>query len=85
MRPSLDERALAPLAPVLEVHQGLVTVEEGIDPRELALVAIGGAGPTHGAEIASSLGIRRVIDHDTMKATDTATSSTPVATKMSKT
>ncbi len=39
----------------------LVTVEQGIDPRELALVTIGGAGPTHGAEIASSLGIDRVL------------------------
>ena len=39
----------------------IVTVEEGIDPRELALVALGGAGPTHAAEIADSLGMRRVL------------------------
>lgn len=39
----------------------IVTVEEGIDPREHALVALGGAGPTHAAEIADSLGMRRVL------------------------
>jgi N-methylhydantoinase A len=39
----------------------IVTVEEGIDPRELALVAFGGAGATHACEIAESLGMRRVI------------------------
>ena len=39
----------------------MVTVEEGIDPRGLALVALGGAGATHAAEIADSLGMRRVL------------------------
>ncbi len=39
----------------------IVTVEEGIDPRELALVALGGAGPTHAVELADSLGMRRVL------------------------
>ncbi|MFN8188656.1 MAG: hydantoinase/oxoprolinase family protein [Gaiellales bacterium] len=39
----------------------IVTVEQGIDPRELALVAIGGAGATHACEIAESLGMLRVI------------------------
>ncbi|MGI9657702.1 MAG: hydantoinase/oxoprolinase family protein, partial [Gaiellaceae bacterium] len=39
----------------------IVTVEEGIDPRQLALVALGGAGPTHAAEIADSLAMRRVL------------------------
>jgi N-methylhydantoinase A len=39
----------------------IVTVEQGIDPRGLALVAFGGAGPTHACEIADSLGMRRVI------------------------
>jgi N-methylhydantoinase A len=37
------------------------TVQKGIDPREYALVASGGAGPLHGAEIAKILGIREVI------------------------
>lgn len=39
----------------------IVTVEQGIDPREFALVAMGGAGPTHAAEIADAMGMRRVL------------------------
>jgi N-methylhydantoinase A len=39
----------------------IVTVEQGIDPREFAIIAFGGAGPTHAAEIADSMGIERVI------------------------
>ena len=34
----------------------VVTVERGIDPRELALVAFGGAGPLHAAQIADGAG-----------------------------
>ena len=33
------------------------TVQKGIDPREYALVAFGGAGPLHGAEVARMLSI----------------------------
>ena len=39
----------------------VVTVERGIDPRELALVPFGGAGPLHAAQIAAELGMRRVL------------------------
>ena len=39
----------------------VVTVERGIDPRELALVAFGGAGPLHAAALADELGMRRVV------------------------
>jgi N-methylhydantoinase A/oxoprolinase/acetone carboxylase beta subunit len=39
----------------------IVTVEEGVDPRDHALIAMGGAGPTHAAEIAEAIGIDRVI------------------------
>jgi N-methylhydantoinase A len=39
----------------------VVTVERGIDPRELALVPFGGAGPLHAARIADELGMRRVL------------------------
>jgi N-methylhydantoinase A len=39
----------------------VVTVERGIDPRELALVPFGGAGPLHAAQIADELGMRRVL------------------------
>jgi N-methylhydantoinase A len=37
------------------------TVQKGIDPREFALVAFGGAGPLHGAEVADILEIPEVI------------------------
>ncbi len=37
------------------------TVQKGIDPRDYALVAFGGAGPLHGAEVADMLGIPEVI------------------------
>jgi N-methylhydantoinase A len=39
----------------------IVTVERGIDPRDLALVPFGGAGPLHAAQIADELGMRRVL------------------------
>jgi len=37
------------------------TVQKGIDPREFTLVAFGGAGPLHGAGVATLLGIREVL------------------------
>ena len=39
----------------------ILTVEQGTDPRDHALVAFGGAGPTHACEIAEAIGIRRVL------------------------
>ncbi len=38
-----------------------VTVERGVDPAALALVAFGGAGPLHACAIADALGMRAVI------------------------
>ena len=38
-----------------------VSVERGLDPRDFALVAFGGAGPLHALEIARDLHIPRVI------------------------
>ncbi|MEV1174947.1 hydantoinase/oxoprolinase family protein [Nonomuraea sp. NPDC049784] len=38
-----------------------LTVEHGIEPREFALVAFGGAGPMHAAFIARELGISEVV------------------------
>lgn len=38
-----------------------VTVERGFDPREYGLVAFGGAGPGHAAELAAALDIETVI------------------------
>ena len=37
------------------------TVQKGLDPRDFALVAFGGAGPLHGAEVARALGIPEII------------------------
>ncbi len=39
----------------------VVTVQRGVDPRGLALVAFGGAGPLHACAIAEALGMRAVI------------------------
>ncbi len=39
----------------------LVTVERGLDPADFALIAFGGAGPQHAAELAEELGIGRVV------------------------
>jgi N-methylhydantoinase A/oxoprolinase/acetone carboxylase beta subunit len=39
----------------------VVTVERGVDARDLALVAFGGAGPLHACAIAGALGMRAVI------------------------
>lgn len=39
----------------------LVTVDRGFDYRDFDLVAFGGAGPLHAAEIARRMGLRRVI------------------------
>ena len=61
--------------PLLEAAEGVVavlnanmanairarTVQKGIDPRQYALVASGGAGPLHGAEVAQMLGIPEVV------------------------
>jgi N-methylhydantoinase A/oxoprolinase/acetone carboxylase beta subunit len=37
------------------------TIQKGIDPRQFSLVAFGGAGPLHGAEVAAMLAIPEVI------------------------
>ncbi len=64
------ERALSGLDPaaVVEVVDAemlralrVVSVERGHDPRELALVAFGGAGPLHACALADELGIRSVL------------------------
>ncbi|MEL9991214.1 MAG: hydantoinase/oxoprolinase family protein [Thermoproteus sp.] len=39
----------------------LVTVERGLDPASFSLMAFGGAGPQHAAEVAEELGIGRVL------------------------
>lgn len=39
----------------------VMTVERGVDPRDFALLAFGGAGPLHACAIAEELGMRRVL------------------------
>jgi N-methylhydantoinase A len=68
--PEAAERALAGIPPedVVEVVDAemlralrLVSVERGHDPRELALVAFGGAGPLHACALAEELEIEAVL------------------------
>ncbi|HEX5761928.1 MAG TPA: hydantoinase/oxoprolinase family protein [Solirubrobacterales bacterium] len=39
----------------------VVTVERGVDPRGFALLPFGGAGPMHAAELATELGVDRIL------------------------
>jgi len=39
----------------------VISVERGQDPRDFTLFAFGGAGPMHACELASDLGIRRIV------------------------
>lgn len=39
----------------------LISIGRGLDPRDFALVSIGGAAPAHGCRLARTLGIRRVV------------------------
>jgi len=39
----------------------VISVEQGEDPREFTLVAFGGAGPLHAADVARNMGMRRVL------------------------
>ena len=39
----------------------VVSVEQGLDPRDFSLVAFGGAGPLHACSLAEELGMRRVL------------------------
>ncbi|MEO1017323.1 MAG: hydantoinase B/oxoprolinase family protein [Pseudomonadota bacterium] len=61
---SIEEVASAAIAIANENMANAIrvlTVERGIDQRDFALVAFGGAGPLHGAEVAQILGIDHII------------------------
>ncbi len=67
-RGSVGLDAVAAAEAVIEIaNEGMagtirrVAVERGVDPRDFELVAFGGAGPLHAAEIAASLGMAGVI------------------------
>ncbi|MGH3318811.1 MAG: hydantoinase/oxoprolinase family protein [Streptosporangiaceae bacterium] len=59
------ERAAHAILEIATAHMAetvrLTTVRRGIDPRGFALVAFGGAGPLHAAEIARDVGVSRVV------------------------
>ena len=57
----IEEAAEAVLAVVNLRMAGrirLISIEQGLDPREFAMVAFGGAGPMHGAALIREVGIR---------------------------
>lgn len=39
----------------------VVTVNRGVDPRDLALLPFGGAGPMHAADLADEMGMSRIL------------------------
>jgi N-methylhydantoinase A len=45
----------------MELATRVVSIERGRDPRDLTVIAFGGAGPLHGCRLAEALGIPRVI------------------------
>ena len=61
-RASVDAAGVAAVVDAaMEQAVRRVTVERGVDPRALALVAFGGAGPLHACAIADALGMPAVI------------------------
>jgi N-methylhydantoinase A/oxoprolinase/acetone carboxylase beta subunit len=58
---SLAAGVLAVVDAAMEQAVRAVTVERGVDPAGLALVAFGGAGPLHGCALAAALGMAAVI------------------------
>jgi len=55
------EGVLAVVDAAMEEAIRVVTVERGVDPRRLALVAFGGAGPLHACALADALGMAAVV------------------------
>jgi N-methylhydantoinase A len=58
---AMEETAEAILAVVNQRMAGrirLISIEQGLDPREFAMVAFGGAGPMHGAALIREVGIK---------------------------
>ncbi|MBI3068251.1 MAG: hydantoinase/oxoprolinase family protein, partial [Betaproteobacteria bacterium] len=58
-------RAAAGVIEIINVNMmgavRIISVEQGKDPRDSTLVAFGGAGPLHAADIARNMGIRNVL------------------------
>jgi N-methylhydantoinase A len=57
--------AAAGIIDIVNAHMArilrVVSVARGLDPRDFALIAFGGAGPLHAADLAADLGIPRVV------------------------
>jgi N-methylhydantoinase A len=58
-------RAAAGIIEIINVNMmgavRVISVEQGVDPRDFTLVAFGGAGPLHAADIARNMSIRKVL------------------------
>jgi N-methylhydantoinase A len=58
-------RAAAGVIEIINVNMmgavRVISIEQGEDPRDFTLVAFGGAGPLHGADVARNMGIRNVM------------------------
>ena len=58
-------RAAAGVLEIINVNMmgavRVISVEQGVDPRDFTLVAFGGAGPLHAADIARNMGLSRVL------------------------
>ncbi len=58
-------RAAAGVIEIINVNMmgavRVISVERGEDPRDFTLVAFGGAGPLHAADVARNMGIRKVL------------------------
>ncbi len=64
LQTSLEEAALGIIHVInanMEAAIRVVSVEKGCDPRQMTLVAFGGAGPLHACELAMALHIPRVL------------------------
>jgi N-methylhydantoinase A len=58
-------RAAAGVVEIINVNMmgavRVISVEQGVDPRDFTLVAFGGAGPLHAADVARNMGICNVL------------------------
>src|SRR3954467_1106971 len=58
-------RAAAGVIEIINVNMmgavRVISVEQGEDPRDFTLVAFGGAGPLHAADVARAMGMRKVL------------------------
>src|SRR2546429_9761546 len=51
----------SPLFPYTTLFRSRVSVARGLDPRRMALLPFGGAGPLFGCQLAEALGMRTIV------------------------